>query len=282
MYFIRLVHNSKFKILKYLFYFHLLVGFFCFVSIFLDPKTFNNSIAWIKPFKFSISISIFLITYIWMIQFTNDLDNFFSKVNLIFTIGFFLETLGILIQVFKNTGSHFNISSTLNKIIFTSMGIVITIITISYFFTGYKIFKKGTGLISRDNAIIYSVIISTIAMFSGFIMTSTPTEKQKQIILNGSIPETFGSHSVGGEDDDTNSKRLTFVGWRLDIGDLRVAHFFGIHSMQIIPLFEFILRRRKIHKENLFILKIFSLFYGIIFLFFLIQALMKKPFFNII
>ena len=42
------------------------------------------------------------------------------------------------------------------------------------------------------------------------------------------------AHWVGGEATDAGG--LPLVNWSRTGGDLRVAHFFGIHAMQIIPL----------------------------------------------
>ena len=42
------------------------------------------------------------------------------------------------------------------------------------------------------------------------------------------------SHWVGGEMSDAHG--LTFFGWSTSGGDLRVAHFVGLHTAQFIPL----------------------------------------------
>jgi hypothetical protein len=77
------------------------------------------------------------------------------------------------------------------------------------------------------------LLVSAVGMGVGFIMTSTPSPAQAAAMEDGQALTTFGTHSVGVEDGGPG---LPLVGWSTVGGDLRVAHFIGLHGLQVLPL----------------------------------------------
>ena len=83
------------------------------------------------------------------------------------------------------------------------------------------------------------VLVSFVGMGVAFFMT-TPTEEQLAAAEEtGNLP-VAGAHSVGVPDGGAG---LPVVGWSTEGGDLRAAHFFGLHGLQVLPILGVLLAR---------------------------------------
>ena len=76
------------------------------------------------------------------------------------------------------------------------------------------------------------------------------------------------NHSVGALNDNSN---WFIVGWSKTVGDLRVAHFIGMHALQVLPILSYyVLKSTKLTVA-------FSMVYGLLALATLVQALQGRP-----
>jgi hypothetical protein len=81
------------------------------------------------------------------------------------------------------------------------------------------------------------------------------------------------AHSVGVADGGAG---LPFVNWSREGGELRAAHFIGIHGLQVIPFFAFLLEKYQIHRQEIWT-GLFSLLYISITGFLFWQAMRGTP-----
>jgi hypothetical protein len=231
-----------------LFYFGLVCLLFAFVFLALTKITQTQVYgvnAWYKPFKFAFST----FTFAWAMAFYIRLFNW----SIILLLGF--EIAYIAIQAGKGQLSHYNLSTPFYAAMYSMMAIAASLVTIYTAYVGYLFFKHPFTELPEYYvwAIRLGIIIFVIFSFEGFAMGSR---------LN---------HSVGALNDNSN---WFIVGWSKTVGDLRVAHFIGMHALQLLPLISFFLLK---NTRATFIV---ALLYGLLALFTLIQALNGKPLFG--
>jgi hypothetical protein len=169
----------------------------------------------IKPIKFALSIGIFSWTMAWFLPLLQDQKQArrYSRLQA-FCLGF--EQLAITGQALRGEQSHFNISSPLGIAIFSLMGAGIMIATVATLRIWWLLLKQKTFdapipyVAAVRNGLLLFVVFS---LFGGFI-------------------SAYGKHTVGALDGTAG---IPFFNWSLDYGDLRIAHFFGLHSLQLLP-----------------------------------------------
>lgn len=205
-----------------LFTFVLAIG--CAVGMVLDDRTLLGINVWAKPFKFSISTGIFILTVGYLITLypystrKKNIINNITSFSLIFELGI------IIYQAARGVQSHYNMSSPIDGILFGAMGILvgINVLTMVIFLVDTIRLKLKTEK-SIQWAILMGWIIILIGSWVGGQMISQM------------------SHNVGVADGGAG---LPLVNWSTIAGDLRIAHFFGLHGIQIIPLFALVVSKK--------------------------------------
>ncbi len=212
----------------------------------------------IKPMKFAASIWIYSWTMALLLNYVEDSGKVaqYSRVALICMC---FEQLVITFQAMRGALSHFNNADSFGIALFALMGVFILVITlwtayITYIFIKQKKYDVDPPVaLGIKFGLVYFVVFS---LFGGYLSS-----------LKG--------HTVGSTD---GGKGLFLLNWSTAFGDLRVAHFFGIHSLQIIPLFAIIAVKYLSSYKSILAIKIFAFAYLAFVLFTLIQGLCGVPF----
>jgi len=157
------------------------------------------------------------------------------------TISIVLEMVTIITQVARGTTSHFNLTSPLNTFLWMAMGTFIVFVWIMNLLLAILLIGQHI----TDRAFAWSlrlgVLISFVGMAVAFLMVG-PTPAQKVAIVAHQRARIIGAHSVGIADGGPG---LPIVGWSTVGGDLRVAHFAGLHALQVLPLLGWLISRRR-------------------------------------
>ncbi|MDA9774573.1 hypothetical protein N9B82_06410 [Saprospiraceae bacterium] len=194
----------------------LFIGF-SFIGLFVDDRTLLGINVWIKPLKFSISTCIYILTVGYLLPLYPYSKKKKKTIAGIVSWSLLIEMLIILFQAFRGIQSHFNQTSLANGILFGLMGLLIAvnvIIMVLFLFDTVRLKLKAKK--SVQLAILLGWVIVIIGSWVGGQMISQM------------------SHNVGVVDGGAG---IPILNWSTKAGDLRIAHFFGLHGIQIIPLF---------------------------------------------
>lgn len=227
-------------------------GIICSILTQTTSVQVNNINAFIKPMKFFFSVWTFCWTMGWLVfelQQPAITNSYSQMVVIVMTI----ELVIITWQAANGRLSHFNVSSALYSSLFTLMGIAISVLTAWTLFIGYQFFKVQPATIPLGYlwGIRLGIICFVIFAFEGGMMGAKL------------------SHTIGAAD---GSSGLPITNWSKQYGDLRVAHFFGIHTLQLLPLVGYYLC-----KNPTSIITV-SVIYFLSVSFLLVQALKGMPF----
>ncbi len=202
-----------------------LVGFI--VCLVLTQTTHRQVLginAFVKPAKFFLSIWLFSWTMGWYSGYLTQKPQvvLYSWVVIITMV---IELVIITGQAAQGKLSHFNVSTPLDGILFSTMGVAITISTLWTGYIGLLFFGQHHTV--TDPAYLWGIRLG-ILLFVIFA-------------FQGGLMGARLSHTVGAADGGLG---LPALNWSRQNGDLRIAHFFGMHALQILPLLGYFLTHR--------------------------------------
>src|SRR5688572_614330 len=197
--------------------FNLAIAILCLILMPSEEARILGVNRWLKPFKFYASVGIMVLTMGWLLYYLDSA----KKIRLyswLIVISMFFENGLILMQAIRNTTSHFNNSSPTDGIVFSLMGLFIIMFTVTVILICVSFFRQKQ--FSIPGPYVWGIRLGLLF----FLIFS----------VEGGIMLGLLKHTVGGPDGGPG---LPIVNWSTQHGDLRIAHFIGIHSLQVLPLF---------------------------------------------
>ncbi len=230
---------------------NLLAAIMTLLLIFISKQNVMGINAFIKPLKFFLSSTLFVWSMAWYmfsLQEGGRVNIYSWMVVLVFSY----ENLYIFYRASLGQRSHFNISTPITASLFILMGVAIVILTIWTAYIGYLFLSKP--LLDLPEAYAWGIRLG-ILFFVVFA-------------LEGGIMGSNLAHTVGAPDGGPG---LPFLNWSTKFGDLRIAHFMGMHALQILPLISFYFLK------DIRVFIGFSLVYFLLISFIMVNALLAKP-----
>ncbi|HEY8269192.1 MAG TPA: hypothetical protein VIG34_11090 [Xanthobacteraceae bacterium] len=198
------------------------------IAMAIDGRTFNGINVWIKPFKFESSLAIFYATLAWFWGYLDAEVRARKSVRLavLLICGTGLFEVGyITFRAALAEASHFNNSTRLTEALYGLMGVGILIQVSLAAWAGRLILRSREGGIAP----VLRLAIG-LGLIGGNILGA----------ITGGYMSAQTGHWVGGVANDATG--VFFFGWSRTGGDLRVAHFVGLHAIQGIPVIGYLVR----------------------------------------
>lgn len=186
----------------------------------VDPRTFMGQPTWAKPTRFFLSIGLFALTAAW---FVGDVAAPRRHGRLLRVTAWALvvtatyETLYIAYRAAWAEASHFNFATGWTTLGYALMGVGAVVLVGTALPIAWAVWRTPRpGLAPHYRLAVVLGLVLTVLLGG---------------VLGGYMSGT-GAHDVGV----SGSGRLPVTGWNRAGGDLRVAHFLGLHAEQILPL----------------------------------------------
>lgn len=231
------------------------------IFIAVDDRAFQDVSLWKKPAKFSLSVGVYFLTLAWFAAFLpQDLWQT-TRARIVGwiavgTAGF--EMIYIVVMAALGDASHFNMSTPITSFMYSLMGIGAMTLTAVSPWLAFELLRAEPRW--RHDAFLLAVVLGLLltfllgAGFGGYLGNQT-------------------SHWVNAPRTDAGG--LPLFDWSRQGGDLRVAHFFGLHAMQELPLFALAVRGLARARTTVVA---FALLYSAMTVYVFVQAVQGRPF----
>jgi len=187
--------------------------------VWLDPRTLEGVPVWIKPTKFFVSIGVYAATLSWFFGLVRSERR--RSWPMRFVVGAVLgagsfELAYITIQAARGEASHYNVATPFHALMYQAMGVGAVLLVCAMPPLAWEIARRPAPGTRPDlrSAVVTGLLLS--------------------FVLGGGLAGYLSAqpgHAVGEV-----GGALPLLGWNRAGGDLRVAHFVGLHLLQALPL----------------------------------------------
>jgi len=184
-----------------------------------DARTLNGANVWLKPAKFAFSIAIFALTAAWFFGYVRPERRrsapMRGTVAMVIAAGTF-ELAWIAWQAAHGLASHFNTDTIFYAVMYGLMGLFAVLLVGTALPLAWEIARRPAPGLRPD---------FVLAVVTGLVLT---------FLIGGTMGgymSAQSSHAVGAEGGG-----VPMFGWNRLGGDLRIAHFMGIHAEQAIAM----------------------------------------------
>jgi hypothetical protein len=235
----------------------------CVFAMMVDPRTVNDVSGWIKPTKFFISLSLYYATLAWCFAYLPEGVQRSRAGRFVIwapVLAGALEMTWIVAAAANGVPSHFNRASVAWNVAYAAAGVGALTLMVTVLVQGILLARVREVPIAP--AFRLSLVLGAFVSFAATVIIATT-------LSQGS------GHWVGAPHTDVGG--LPLLGWSRTGGDLRVAHFWALHSHQLLPLAGWAVVQTGMRGKRMAVLALTAAYIGLI-VFTFLQALSGQPF----
>ncbi|MEQ8789535.1 MAG: hypothetical protein RIC55_24790 [Pirellulaceae bacterium] len=188
-----------------------------------DTRLVTGLNPWVKPTKFFASFALYFATFGWLLAYLPRPNRRVSLIRWVTGLCLLLEAPALIVQPLRGVTSHFNTASGLDTFLFYIMGV---------------------GAFTQLAMVAWALVLFCICKVQLPAAPLAGIRAGLALWLLGIIPGlvmlVLGAHNVGVADGGPG---LPLLNWSTVGGDLRIAHFLGLHALQVLPLAGFAAQR---------------------------------------
>jgi hypothetical protein len=194
---------------------------------------------WFKPWKFSVSIALYVLTLAWMSRLVHRFRRTVLATAGIAAVVMLVELVIIIGQAARGRASHFNTRTPLDARLWAIMGQLITLVWLATLVLALLLLRQRIAGAGLATGLHWGLGVTLVGMLSAAFMVE-PLNRWAEARAGGPPSAASGSHTIGALDGGPG---LPLLGWSTVAGDLRIGHFVGLHALQLLPLLGWLLDR---------------------------------------
>lgn len=204
-----------------------------------DVRMLDGAGVWAKPLKFSVSFVVYFATLALVVDRLSPAARAGWGLRLSLhaaVVSMLFEMIYMFTMAGQGVRSHFNDSDALHQVAYSLMGLGALVLMLAVGWVGIVAWRDRAARMGPD---------LRAAVGLGFVASAVLT-----VIVGFTLGGNNG-HFIGVPPD--GAAVLPVFGWSAAVGDLRPAHFLGLHAMQVVPLLAIVLQRAGTQRQGLWL-----------------------------
>lgn len=204
------------------------------IGMVVDDRRLLAESVWLKPAKFGFAFAMYCGTLAWLLTRLTRAKRFGWWLGTVFAVSAVAELAAITAQAARGTFSHFNgntdpVTLVLTPIFTFGVGaLFIANLVMAFLVLRQRVIDRAMTRAMRAGIwlAILGMLVPVFYLVTG-IYPRTVTD------ANGVQVQMYQGHGIG----DPDGHGMPLTNWSVTGGDWRVAHFVGLHGIQVLLLF---------------------------------------------